>query len=275
MTDPVVIIGAGRSGTTLLSETLGAHPDFYMPAEPNFLLPKLFHAMWTTPEYVSKTKAAMLAQHSLPDWRDRPWSDFVAAVQASPGLQQEIDAQAAQERSRVVTLLRDVYVDLMMPAPLARPRWGFKEIWNGHPAHDYAWELYNVAFPDARWIHMVRDPFEFARSAAGWNNTPLDDGSLRNELRNWVLMNRRAEEQRATGRYLALRMEDLVGDHERQLARVFEFVGLAIDARCRAAIETFYVRTPEKRPLPPGDPAAVEGLPEMMAAYGYEAPARA
>jgi hypothetical protein len=277
MTDPVVIIGAGRSGTSLLAYTLAAHPGFYMPAEPNFLLAKLFDVMWTAPATVGTTKCNSLLRQSA-RWRDLSVADFMEAFESSPELRRDLDRITASERARVVEQLRDTFVAVLMPPALARDRWGFKEIWNGHPSHDYPWGLYNEVFPGARWVHIIRDPFEFARSSAGWNRTALDYGALRHELGNWVLMNRRAEEQRATGRYMMLRFEDLIADREGQFARVFDFADLPMHDDCRVAMEKVYVKTPEKPALPSGsirDLLSVDGLAEMMAAYHYEAPAGA
>ena len=48
-TSPVIIVGAGRSGTTRLAATLGEHPDFYMIGEMSFLLPRLWATFPTGP----------------------------------------------------------------------------------------------------------------------------------------------------------------------------------------------------------------------------------
>src|SRR5437667_12872785 len=43
---PLVVIGAGRSGSTLLAAILAAHPDLCFKGETVFLLPKLWRVVW-------------------------------------------------------------------------------------------------------------------------------------------------------------------------------------------------------------------------------------
>src|SRR4051812_1970161 len=43
---PVLIIGAGRSGSSLLDATLGSHPQIRMLGEMQYAIPRLWDACW-------------------------------------------------------------------------------------------------------------------------------------------------------------------------------------------------------------------------------------
>lgn len=43
---PVIVIGAGRSGTHLLERMLNAPPDILMYGETRFLVPRMWHQLW-------------------------------------------------------------------------------------------------------------------------------------------------------------------------------------------------------------------------------------
>jgi hypothetical protein len=44
---PIIIIGPGRSGTTLLVRILDSHPHMSFYNEPDFLVPKVWRAIWS------------------------------------------------------------------------------------------------------------------------------------------------------------------------------------------------------------------------------------
>src|SRR4051812_3561595 len=75
-TAPIVIVGAGRSGTTRLVAVLGDHPDVYMMGETSFLLPRLWDAFFQRPAYVRNSRLGHLAKLSRDEWRELPWWAF-------------------------------------------------------------------------------------------------------------------------------------------------------------------------------------------------------
>jgi Sulfotransferase family len=79
-TSPVIIVGAGRSGTTRLAATLGAHRDLYMIGETSFLLPRLWATFFERPAYVRMWRLSKLAHQSRPGWRQMPWFEFDSAI---------------------------------------------------------------------------------------------------------------------------------------------------------------------------------------------------
>ena len=65
---------------------------------------------------------------------------------------------------RTTLLLGKMFGRLLVPPDCRVVRWGFKETWNGSASFQYDWELYNEVFPEARFIYVIRNQFEFARS---------------------------------------------------------------------------------------------------------------
>lgn len=270
--NPVVIIGGGRSGTTMVYEVLRAHPEFYMPAEMGFLLPRLFHCLWSEPQYLTLTKANTLLWKRDDDLSRLSWPEFVEEYRRSAELQKAAEVQLEREKNRVLEICRSTFLDVIAPPALRRDRWGFKEIWNGHPQHDYSWEIYDLLFPEAYWVHVIRSPFEFARSCAGLHSTSLTFDELKSNLANWVKINLRAEAHRSSSRYFLCRYEDLVRDPQAMIESLFEFIGLSVHPLCVEAARPIYARSPSKPPLPTGDAAeiaAIDRLNEVMERYGY------
>ena len=78
----------------------------------------------------------------------------------------------------------------------------------------------DAIFPDALYLHLVRHPFYFARSAADWNRRPFTLDRLRSDLGAWVDYLRKNRERASTGRHILLPYERLVGAPEVILANV-------------------------------------------------------
>ncbi len=157
-TSPVIIVGAGRSGTTRLAATLGEHPDFYMIGETSFLLPRLWATFSDRPGY-RRWRLSKLAHQTRPDWRQMPWFEFDSAVigatlESLGPLLPELDAT---ETERLQRAFGRFFAEAMIPPSLRRARWGFKEIWAGSGAHPCEWDLFLGAFP-AAVLHTIGPP---------------------------------------------------------------------------------------------------------------------
>lgn len=96
-------------------------------------------------------------------------------------------------------------------------------------------------YPDARFVHVVRDPravvASFRAASSGWGRAWAPSGALRG-ARRWceaVTSARRIPER--TKAFFEVRYEDLHADTPAVLARIFEFAGLPADRElCERAV---------------------------------------
>lgn len=190
---PIVVIGAGRSGSTLLARLLNANPALDFKGETSFLLLRLWAEVWG----------------------DRFWLNWPRHVATGPRSAADplppLSAEAlASERLRVGRVVAGLFVELLRVDRDRHRLWGFKELWSGLPQYDHAWQAYDAVLPGASWIHLVRHPFAFARSCAAWNGARLTREYLRDRLINWVWMLGCNRLRGATGRFVEIRFEDLI-----------------------------------------------------------------
>ena len=271
---PVIIVGPGRSGTTLLGAALGEHPNFYMIGETKFLFPRLWNTLYEFPNFFTFRRFSKLAQQTRPEWRELPWYTFAMEV-AGPEMGKLTDlsnAIAATEKERIAQELGAAFARMLIPPSLRRRHWGMQEIWIGSDSFPYSFELYEAAFPRARYIHSVRNPFTYLASVFNNNQVSGSMEAAVHQLKQWIKMTTFARTLAASERYMEFRHEDFVGDDGRTAKQVFAFVGLNFPEQCQ--------RTLEIRHLPSTGPnvfldradellAAVPGLREEMKNLGY------
>jgi hypothetical protein len=206
---PLVVIGAGRSGSTLISRILGAHSAIDFKGETSFLLLRLWVEVW----------------------HDRFWLNWPRHVATGPRcaadpLPPMSPQQLAAERARVGALVAELLVGLLRVEREDHRIWGYKELWSGLAQYNHDWSAYDAVLPEARWLHLVRHPFDFARSCATWNGTRLTPGYLQDRLSNWVDMLACHRKRKETTRYHEIRLEDLTRDPQGSLSPVLEMIGL-------------------------------------------------
>lgn len=271
---PVIIVGPGRSGTTLLGSALGEHPDFYMIGETRFLFQRLWNTLYEFPAFFTFKRFSMLAQQARPEWRELPWYTFAVEV-AGPEMAKLPDMAkclAEAEGERVAQELGASFARMLIPPRLRRPHWGMQEIWIGSDSFPYSFELYEAAFPRARYLHCVRNPLTYLASNFNNNRVDASTEAAVYALKQWIKMTSHARTMAGTGRYIEFRYEDFVGDGGRTAERVFDFVGLDFHERSRRMLDI--------RHLPSAGPnafldradeflAAVAGLREEMQNLGY------
>jgi len=215
---PVIMVGSGRSGSTLFVRALNAHPELQFFAETQFVVARLWADIWDNHSW-------LCSQQKL-----------LRNFEPGDGASIEIPADvldAAHQRAAVG--VRRLFGELL-EVDRTKAAWGFKEVWNGNSAvARVPWNLYQAVFPGARWVHLVRDPFTFARSSAGWNGVPLTMRLLHEELRHWVQVVTWSRLLRDDRAYQEIRYEDLSADPEACLTPILAAVGLDWHERCAQA----------------------------------------
>jgi hypothetical protein len=263
----VFLVGAGRSGTTLLYKLLCMHPDVaYISNYENRLA-------WF-PDGVAARVVQRRVEHKLRAWfnkggnayfTDRP---LLKKAFPTPHEGESVfeacgvplyPARGELPDERTARRLRQRFDRI-------RRRAGGRTFLSKRTANNRRIEYLCAIFPDARFVHLVRDGREVARSLASvawwdrhrvwWDGrTALEMQNAGEErlaicARNWV---RELEEVRAQlasvapSRVMELRYEALLQDPIGQLEGTLAFLGLERLDCFRTAIRSLNLRT-----VPPG-----------------------
>lgn len=201
------IVGVGRSGTTLLRLMLDAHPQLAIPPEFNWLEP-------------------VLPDLQQEDADPQAIADKIVATQSWP----DLDISETRLRALLEAVppgkdpshfLRGIYADYA--ARFGKLRFGDKTPKN---LQRMAWQ--QTAFPEARFIHIIRDGRDVALSAK--DVFFGERAAFPNLLKSWRDQIFRARKQSAQlNHYLEIRYEDLVTDTQTVLERVCAFIELDLD----------------------------------------------
>lgn len=193
---PITLVGAGRSGTTLLTNVFRAHPRCESLGETGDLLfSSYYHVHGALPICAPFFEPANAGVHA---------------------------------RGAVHTMLRSL-------ASSDRPFWFHKPIQipdvrrlfdDDESFMRWWWAAHETLFPDARTFTVLREPREvIASSMTRWSFT-LDQAVDNLELLyRWLLH----EDSRCT---FAIRFEELVDTPEVTVRALFEYVGLPFEPAC-------------------------------------------
>lgn len=269
MPPPLLILGVSRSGTTLLRVMLDRNSRLAVPDE-SFFIPLL----------ADRHLLRVDADDFLDDLRRletvREWG--VPLDKVRPRLSDRMPVAQA------ISAVYEVYAEEQ-----GKPRWGDKT-----PMYMRHLPLLRRLFPDAQYVHVVRDGRDAAISFLSmpegiafetWAH-PRSAADFASVWRTEVAAARRLAERLGLERYLEVRYEDLVADAEGVLRTICSFAGLPYE---RAMTDYAGSGSEEKahqqslrRPLTPGlrdwrtqmtpeDLAAFEGVAgDLLRELGYE-----
>jgi len=262
---PIVIIGAGRSGTSLLDAMLGAHPQIAMYGELDGTVDRMWRLFWQVP--AAEAHRSRRIEASRRETPEPPGADAAEIFARVRDLER-------QERERVAQIIRDALDRLYGIGAAPARYWGFKEIWAGDVGVP-DWQACDTVFPEALYLHLIRHPFDFARSSADWQRLPFDRAQLQADLAAWLRYLAMNGARAETGRYLRVTYEALLADPATALGGLFERLGLDWDPACAAALGRRFVPSAMQSPYPPGLAEVLDAVPklaEAMAALGYDLP---
>lgn len=204
---PFFIVGTPRSGTTLLRFILSSHPRIYIPAETGFLP---FLRLNTVSRLSQKqirrlfNRIARLNRH----WQSLVQEANISLVsRTEPSLEQLLD-----------TLYR---LKIAQEDPHAL-RWGDKT-----PSYVRYISQVNRIFPQAQFVHMIRDGRDAALSARSKWGKERWHMDLYYLLNNWIRnveAGRRAGKRLNSNHYTELHYEQLVHKPEEVLKRLCSFL---------------------------------------------------
>lgn len=200
------IVGAARSGTTLLRLMLDAHPEMAIPPETGFI------------------PAALTASQAS----ENPQKDFFQAI-VQFATWDDVNISAAEYRAALDGIRPFTFSDgvrtfyQLYASRHGKRRWGDKT-----PVYALHLPEIAAALPEARFIHLIRDGRDVTLSVRPlWFAPGRDIQSL---ARDWKQRIETTRELSGRARnYLEIRYEDLVRNPERELTRVCQFIDLQYD----------------------------------------------
>ncbi len=204
---PILIFGAMRSGTSLLSRLLNAHSRIAIPFESH-----LFNQWYprrsqygdlTRPENRRLLIEDIIRYGVVHDWVPRPDPEAVAALVR--GTDFAAVARAIMEWAA---------------AQAGKPRWGEKT-----PHHTLLHSDVLNAFPEAQVIMIERDPRDVALSGKQARFGGLHVLPFARAWGRYVRAGREVRAQLGPDRCCDLRYEALVRDPEGELRRIMAFLG--------------------------------------------------
>lgn len=197
-----IVVGAGRSGTTLLRLMLDSHPELAVPPETGFLVPAARLA-----EAGGGTASDLLEVLAGAD----TWPDFHLD---SSALAAALQALAPFDVAAGVRAFYRLYA-----RRFHKSRWGDKT-----PMYCLHMEAIARLLPEACFIHLIRDGRDVALSVRGlWFSPGKTTAAI---AADWSRRVRAAREAGRRCRYVEARYEDLVREPRAVLGRICEAVGL-------------------------------------------------
>jgi hypothetical protein len=185
---PIFVLGSPRSGTTVMRSILDAHPNVCC-------LP------WETGLFVNL--GPILNGHVLKHL-EKPSPGFTLT---RPGL-------VGWARHSVLDLVERV------AGQSGKPRWAEKT-----PAHVHHMDLIHEVFPDAQFIHMIRNGYDVVKSLQNMPWAPQRIGWSTHAWVSSVAAGRAAARKLPAGQYLEIRYEQLIADPAAVLRPMCDFLG--------------------------------------------------
>lgn len=232
-----VIVGAPRSGTTLLRLMMDSHPELAIPPETGFL--GLAPRLTGSGDRLRERFFTAITTHGEPS---PVWPDFEIPPEDFRRALEEIDPFTAPEGFRAFYRL--------YASRFGKRRWGDKT-----PLYCMRMDSIRRTLPEARFVHLIRDGRDVALSLREmWFSPGRDIGTQAAYWRRCVLAARAAGLGRPD--YLEVRYEDLVLHTRRTLERICAFAGLSY----HDSMAAYHLRAPERlrehkgRSAPDGTP---------------------
>jgi len=257
---PIFVIGHWRSGTTLLHELLAlderhTYPDTYACLAPrHFLISRYIYAWWAgllLPKRRPMDNLAVGWNHPQEDeWAlctmgvPTPYVEF-AFPNRPPHYPRYADLRGLSEGE--LNRWKRALVWFLKCVSFRSP----KRIVLKSPLHTCRLDVLSELFPDARFVHIVRDPYTVYPStirlwrrlaAAQALQVPTLDGLEASVLANFNRMYQAFESSRQRikpNRLCEVRYEDLVADPIRQMKRIYQELELGEFDQVRPAMEQY------------------------------------
>lgn len=204
---PFFVLGAARSGTTLLRLMLNRHSRLAIPFESHFL--RQIFAELPADRPLGTRETERMAELVVGEKNFRTWHLDAADVR------RELIRRAPAPLATLVDALFRMEI-----APTGKPRWGDKT-----PNYYTCWRQLMGLFAGSRLIHIIRDGRDVSLSLerVGWHGPTMSD-----RARYWherVEMAHEAARELGPARNLIVYYEELVLDSRGTLQAICDFLG--------------------------------------------------
>jgi sulfotransferase family protein len=216
----VFIVGAPRSGTTLLRRLVDAHPDIAVTRETHWIT-KLLEG---NDAFSSDAPVTPELLHRL-----RAHPKFTRMNVDNSELDRMLLRGAPVSYAELVTRIFDLYGEAH----------GKRLVGDKVPDYVRHLPLLHRLWPTAKFVHLIRDGRDvslsmltrerFARRFTTWEEDPISTAALSWE--QLVRLGREAGAELPPDRYYELRYESLVADPAAECGKLCEFLGVAYDER--------------------------------------------
>jgi hypothetical protein len=208
---PFFVLGAARSGTTMLRLMLNRHSRLAIPFESHFLRQILAELPIHRP--LDTHEAVRMSDIVTNERNFRSWHLEPSEVRS------ELIGLAPASLARLVDALFRMEI-----AGSGKPRWGDKT-----PYYYSCWRQLMELFPTSRLVHIIRDgrDVNLSLEKVGWHGPTAAD-----RARYWrerVEMAHDADRELGPKRNLIIRYEDLVLDTPATIATVCDFLQEAFE----------------------------------------------
>jgi len=210
--DPFVfIVGRGRSGTTLVRAMLTSHSDLAIPNETHFIVPLSRDRRLFQSGDQPNVEALLSKLRRQPGFRSMGLDNDEVA--------QLFDSERPGTYSDAIRLLFRMHARNQ-----GKNRFGDKT-----PIHVLHIEYLADLFPEARFIHLIRDGRDVTLSIMDqhWGPESVWEGAV--YWKRFVQAGRLAGARLGSDRYMELRYESLLDEPEEHVRALCDFVALDFD----------------------------------------------